>query len=263
LQAEARIALAAAPTERTAAILLDQLRGTLRAAIEELLGCLANADPARAVGELRALQEHAELGRHLTAPWRVTLVGRPNVGKSSLVNAMLGFQRAIVYDQPGTTRDVLTATTAVDGWPIELADTAGLREQRDPLEVAGVASARRRLDNTDLVVLVSDLSQPWTAADQSLYEAWPRSVLVHNKADLANRAPRDRPTGILVSAVTGAGLEGLLNAISATLVPRPPAPHAPVPFNERQRELVQQANRTLEAGDPTAAERCLRQLLGG
>ena len=69
------------------------------------------------------------------------LAGRPNVGKSSLTNALLGYTRSIVFDQPGTTRDVVTATTAIDGWPIEFSDTAGLREGSEPLEAAGIERA--------------------------------------------------------------------------------------------------------------------------
>ena len=74
----------------------------------------------------------------------VVLSGAPNVGKSSLINALVGYERAIVFAEPGTTRDVVTAGTAVDGWPIELADTAGLRESTDPLEAAGIALCGKR-----------------------------------------------------------------------------------------------------------------------
>src|SRR6185503_7750192 len=102
----------------------------------------------------------AEVGLHLTTPWRVVFAGPPNVGKSSLVNALLGYPRAIVYDQPGTTRDVLTASTAFDGWPFELRDTAGLRDgiSLDSVEVEGVARARAQIATADLVVFVHDRS---------------------------------------------------------------------------------------------------------
>src|SRR5690606_16577637 len=87
---------------------------------------------------LAALVDRAPLGLHLTRPWHVALAGAPNVGKSSLLNAVLGYGRAIVFDQPGTTRDVLDAVTAIDGWPVRLTDGAGLRESVDALEAAGV-----------------------------------------------------------------------------------------------------------------------------
>jgi tRNA modification GTPase len=89
----------------------------------------------------------------------VVIAGPPNVGKSSLINALLGYQRAIVFDQPGTTRDVLTATTAIDGWPVELADTAGIREGDDAIETEGVARALAEIRAADLVVEVWDASQ--------------------------------------------------------------------------------------------------------
>ena len=81
-------------------------------------------------------------GRHLLTPFDVVLAGPANVGKSSLINALVGYNRAIVYDAPGTTRDVITAETAIDGWPVTLSDTAGLRDSDDPLEMAGVQTAQ-------------------------------------------------------------------------------------------------------------------------
>ena len=86
------------------------------------------ADLQAAAARIREWLAWEDFGLHLTRPWNVVLAGRPNVGKSSLINALLGYTRSIVFDQPGTTRDVVTAATAIDGWPIELSDTAGLRE---------------------------------------------------------------------------------------------------------------------------------------
>ena len=132
LAAAARVALAQAATEPAAAILLDQYHGALRRAIDSTRAALAGDQPEQAATELRHILQFAELGRHLTRPWRVVLAGRPNVGKSSLINALVGYQRAIVFHQPGTTRDVVTARTAMGGWPVELADTAGIRPGADP-----------------------------------------------------------------------------------------------------------------------------------
>ena len=119
-----------ARTERTASILLDQFRGALRKELELFEALLIAGDITAAVGRLDLLLDRAAIGRHLIEPWRVVIAGPPNAGKSTLLNAIVGFQRAIVFDQPGTTRDVVTAATVLDGWPIELADTAGLRERR-------------------------------------------------------------------------------------------------------------------------------------
>ena len=133
----ARLALAEARTQRTAAILLDQYGGALRRAFAEIDAAVAQKAAERAAEMVERLLARAPLGRHLTTPWQVVLAGRPNVGKSSLINALLGYTRAIVHHSPGTTRDVVTAVTAIDGWPVELSDTAGLREPATPLNRRG------------------------------------------------------------------------------------------------------------------------------
>ena len=134
LEADAFEALAHAPTERTAAILLDQYRGALRAAINRVIEFINGGHLEQAGSELERILSREPVGQHLVAPWRVVLAGKPNVGKSSLINRLAGYQRSIVFDQPGTTRDVVTTRTAIDGWPVELADTAGLRSGDDEIE---------------------------------------------------------------------------------------------------------------------------------
>ena len=147
LQAELAAALAAAPTGRCAGVLLDQASGTLARGL---------ADPA----EHAAMRGRVEFGRHLTEPWLVVLAGPPNAGKSSLLNALAGYGRALVSPTAGTTRDALGVTIAVDGWPVRLTDTAGLRETADPLEAAGVARAREVLAEADAVIDVADGGGP-------------------------------------------------------------------------------------------------------
>jgi len=125
--AAATVALAEACTQRTAAILLDQYHGALRRAIAEIQAAFDAGDADRARGQIEVLLSRQRLGQHLTRPWSVVLAGPSNVGKSSLMNALVGHRRAIVHATPGTTRDAVTARTAIDGWPVELCDTAGLR----------------------------------------------------------------------------------------------------------------------------------------
>jgi len=181
---EAIFWLTAALTERTAAILLDQLHGALATAVRQIIHAVESEQISLAGEQLAALLDRTALGKHLTAPWQVVLVGRPNVGKSSLLNALLGYSRAIVHPQPGTTRDLVTAATALDGWPIQLVDTAGWRDSADPLEQAGIALARQQAQQADLVLVVTDLSQPWTETDVAFCRAFPAGLLVHNKCDL-------------------------------------------------------------------------------
>ena len=192
---EALIALAAARTERHGGRVVGSIPRRIRQAIGEIDRNLASGENAAGLSGLRRLLANAPLGLHLIERWRVVLAGRPNVGKSSLINALVGYDRAIVYDLPGTTRDVVTAVAAFDGWPVELADTAGLRPSADPLEAAGVQLAHDQLRAADLIVLVFDLSCGWSMADSELAERWPAALLVHNKCDLAEGAGSGRPSG--------------------------------------------------------------------
>jgi tRNA modification GTPase len=247
------LALAQATTGRTAAILLDQLQGTLRKAINEFGQFLGQGSLAAAQSLVAALLEQSNIGLHLIEPWKVVLAGRPNVGKSSLINALVGYQRAIVFDTPGTTRDILTTATALAGWPIELSDTAGLRSSEDELEVAGVQLAEQRLATADLIVLVFDNSTPWNAESQALIAAHQNSVVVHNKCDLP-AAAGDRPAGILTSAVRGDGLGDLERLLSARLVPGAPPPGAAVPFTAQQVASLCELKSLLEFGDVAGAK---------
>src|SRR5262249_16679891 len=143
-------ALAQASTARTAAILLDQYQGALARAIHEILDCWQSGDPNSGGHRLKSLVRYTGLGRHLTLPWRVVVAGAPNVGKSSLINRLAGYQRCVVSPWPGTTRDLVTTLIAIDGWPIELTDTAGLRTEGEMLEAQGIALARQAACAADL-----------------------------------------------------------------------------------------------------------------
>ena len=127
IAAEVMLALADARTERTASILLDQHQGALRCAFNEIRQAIDHGDADAARGQIDILLGRVKLGQHLVRPWSVVLAGPVNVGKSSLINALVGYGRSIVHHVAGTTRDAVTAATAIDGWPIELCDTAGLR----------------------------------------------------------------------------------------------------------------------------------------
>ena len=178
-------------------------------------------------------------------------MGRPNVGKSSLINALLGHSRSIVFDEPGTTRDVVTAETAFAGWPVELADTAGLRERTDSgpkgdLEAAGIESAKKHLQSADCRLLVLDLSGPLTSEDHTLLTSWPTAIVVGNKVDLVGCRARQMPIPMIsVSARTGVGLGQLIDEIVKRLVPRLPDDEQLIPFTERQIRLLSQSRDAL------------------
>lgn len=266
ITAAAEQQLLQARTARTAAILATQRAGALQDSLRRIVGWLQCGDAEAARIELDTLLARAPLGRHLTVPWTIALVGRPNAGKSSLINALLGYRRALVADQPGTTRDVVTANTAWDGWPLEFADTAGIRPTDDELEAAGMAAAEACRRTADLTLLVCDLTVPWTVADQHFLATLHHPLIVHNKCDLVECETHDaagegRPPGWRVSARTGVGLTELLNAVVQRLLPAPPPPTAAVPFTRELIDVLQAARHDLPRGDLARASQRLNLYL--
>jgi len=158
-------------------------------------------------------------GRLLRDGIRVTLIGRPNVGKSSLFNGLVGHGRAIVTDIPGTTRDAITESIGVGGVPLVITDTAGLRVSTDQIEAIGVDRTRREAADSDLLVVVIDGSEPLTEADREVLSeaANRRYIIALNKSDLdgfsVTRMTDDRSSIVSVSAKTAAGLDGLRAAM--------------------------------------------------
>lgn len=224
LQALAGVALTQATTERVAKILLDQYRGALETALRRIESHLGHAEPAAALAGLRELARWSPLGRKLVSGFRVVLAGPPNVGKSSLANALAGYPRSVVAATPGTTRDVVTTRLALDGWPVELCDTAGLRGEADELERQGIDRTRATLDAADLVLWLMDVS-----VSPAVPSPVAGALAVVNKIDLPAAWPV--PTNaVAVSATTGQGLDGLIAAVVARLVPEAPPPGTALPF---------------------------------
>ncbi|PQO39961.1 GTPase [Blastopirellula marina] len=261
IAAAARVALADARTSRTAGYLLDQYNGALQAELTTIAELLETEQVSDAQLRLQTLLAAANFGLHLIRPWLVVIAGRPNVGKSSLINALVGYERAIVFDQPGTTRDAVTAAAAFDGWPVELADTAGLRESDDAIEREGVARARKLQSAADLILLAIDQSAPWTKDDQTLVDAYPHAIIIHNKSDLPAAGDGVRPAGLEVSAERGDGIERLIATIGHAIVPTPPLPGTPLLFTPEQVAAAQQAAALLAEKRPAAAAQTLRMLL--
>lgn len=181
----------------------------------------------------------------------IVLAGRPNVGKSSLMNALLNQERAIVTDRPGTTRDVLTERISIGGVLAELSDTAGQRCTTDPVEQIGVDRARRAVDQADIVLVVVDASEALTDEDAALLRAADaRTLVCLNKTDLApvvTAAELRAQTGaelVEVSANTGAGMDGLLKALSARLSQNFSEDNLTV---ERHIRLAQEASEALQS----------------
>ena len=227
-QLEGRLSVRIADVERE---LLDALSG-LEAAIdypEELEDDVTSALPevlAAAERELQALAGAGLSGRVLREGARVAIVGRPNAGKSSLLNALAGAERAIVTQFAGTTRDVLEETVSMEGVPVTLYDTAGIRAADDPVERIGVERARLAAERADLLLVCFDAAAPLTEEDLALLretEGRPR-IAVCNKSDLpalwsAETLAAQGISACTVSAETGEGLAALRHAIAVRVAP--------------------------------------------
>ncbi len=237
--------------------LLDQLAELeARVDFEEDLPPLDGDAVAAAIvevrGELEQLVAEARQGELLREGLRVAIVGRPNVGKSSLLNLLSRRERAIVTDLPGTTRDLLESELVLDGVPLTLLDTAGIRPTSDVVERLGIERSREALAAADAVLLLFDLTAGWTTEDQQLRELVPDGaavLVVGNKADAAG-ARAIAPADVAISALTGEGrevlVERLLERCGASEV------HGlQVALNTRQRDLAASAaealGRSLEA----------------
>jgi tRNA modification GTPase len=228
-----------AKTFRTASILLDQANGAFDRALRDIEYLLNEGKLAEGRTTLNSLSSYAPIGRHLVQPWRLVIAGAPNAGKSSLLNALAGYQRSVVAPIPGTTRDVVTATLAFDGWPVIVSDTAGLREAADSLEQEGVVRARREIEEADLCLWVIDTTSA-VPDPGALRMPGERVLAVLNKVDqpaawdtalFADAAP--------VSATTGEGLERLIGRIVEMLVPQAPPPGAAIPFSEECTDAIE------------------------
>jgi len=193
-----------------------------------------------------ALLEDGRRGRVVRDGATVVLSGRPNVGKSSLFNALAGTDRAIVTDVPGTTRDLITEPLDVNGIAVTLVDTAGARRAHDVVEREGVARGERARGVADLILVVVDRSEALSPDDHTLLSETRSSkrLIVANKGDLPGRVALDG--SIVVSATTGDGLERLRCAIAAELGGEESQRETPAVTNLRHISLLQQARECLD-----------------
>jgi tRNA modification GTPase len=200
----------------------------------------------------------ADRGELLRAGLKVAIVGQPNVGKSSLLNAWSRSDRAIVTDLPGTTRDVVESQLVVGGIPIQVLDTAGIRETSDTVEKIGVARSRAAAQSADLVLLVIAADRGWTAGDQAIYEqvADRPLILVINKVDLGEVDVAGIPdlSVVRTAAAQNAGIDALERAILA-MVGRLDAANLDMAINQRQAATLTRAKLALEQVQVTMAER--------
>jgi tRNA modification GTPase len=175
-------------------------------------------------GEVQRLITSFSAGKLVFEGFTLAIAGRPNVGKSSLFNRLLEQERAIVTDIPGTTRDMISESISLNGIPVRVVDTAGIRESNDLVEGLGIEKSFQAVADADLTILVLDASRPETIEDRALREKLESSspLLVANKSDLPNQLGHessDESKFIAVSALTGEGIPALKRAILRRLAP--------------------------------------------
>jgi len=228
---------------------LTSLRVFVEAAIDfpdEEIDFLAESDISKrtrlAENHVRTLLTGARQGRLLRDGIVLAIIGRPNAGKSSLLNALSGQESAIVTEIPGTTRDVLREQIDIDGIPVHVADTAGIRETIDPIEAEGVRRARQTLGSADIVLLIRDAADSSGGQEELRAEvpAGVSTITVSNKIDLLTphklqqEIEEDKHAQVWISARTGQGMDDLRKRIRETVGA---ADHAEGSFSARQRHI--------------------------
>jgi len=215
--------------------------------------------------EITRLLETKDKGELLRTGLKVAIVGRPNVGKSSLLNAWSQSDRAIVTDLPGTTRDVVESQLVVGGIPVQVLDTAGIQETTDQVEKIGVERSRRAANAADLVLLTIDASAGWTEGDQEIYEQVQHRplILVINKIDLVEESERktlqaqipNPKSKIVTAAAQNQGIDALETAILELVkAEKVQAADMDLAINQRQAAALTQAKISLEQVQATITE---------
>ena len=269
IQAEAALLIPHAPSTQAAALLLAQYRGALSGELTHIAELLASGKTRSARDRLQQLLTRWELAQKLLSPPMIVLAGKTNVGKSTLINVLLGYERVIASDQPGTTRDHVTEPVGAMNAVLQLVDTAGLHGPDDTLSKEAERRTHRLLEEADVIVFLFVAGSPLSQEESAvLADLRGRSLIpVAAKADLGSGPAVEKVhdlTGvqpILVSSVTGQGIEKLNEEMSRLAAIPAASPAAPSPFTESQAGALREIARLLDSGSsPEEIARRLRLL---
>ncbi len=215
--------------------------------------------------DINELIDNAKRGSWVRSGLKVALTGKPNVGKSSLLNRLSKREKAIVTDLPGTTRDLLESEIVLEGIPVTFIDTAGIRETKNIIEQIGISRTQNALNQSDLIMLIFDSSEGWTKEDESILKQIPTSIptlIVGNKSDLKdNHSLKNNKKNILekenqviISAKTGQGEDELINYL-LQLCDSSQIHGLDIALNERQLDLAKSALKALKNIDQVFKEK--------
>ena len=206
--------------------------------------------------DISKLIDNAKKGSWVRSGMKIALTGKPNVGKSSLMNRLSKKEKAIVTELPGTTRDLLESEIILEGIPVTLIDTAGIRATENIIEQIGISRTQKALNDADLILLIYDYSKGWTKEDASILKEMPPSIpllVIGNKSDLSENNCLEKDTRnilekqdlIIMSAKTGKGENDLINSL-LTLCNSSQIHGLDFALNERQLDLAKSAMKSLE-----------------
>ena len=216
IQAAAREALQNALTLKASLVWLEQYQGALARDFATLRQLMQEDKRCDAQELCDVLLARARFGMKLQQPWRLTLAGPPNVGKSSLMNALCGAARVLVHHEPGTTRDAIETQLVIGDWPVVLTDTAGIRDASETIERLGIETAWQRWRKADLGLLVVDATVGWTSQHDAMLDGPATIVVVLNKVDaVSDRQQQQRTLATLTDIMLDRG--GMVVTASARL----------------------------------------------
>ena len=224
-------------------VALNDLQSRVQALCEIGQGAVGGQARAKLLTAIDQMLAWTSFARVFSGHRIIVFCGQPNVGKSSLSNRLLGFERSIVHSRAGTTRDVINQRTAIDGWPVEFRDTAGLRSTQDQIETIGIGKAQQQIEQADVAVAVFEADIEWGPVQQQWLDQLDDPLVVFNKSDrlVNSRIPADqRPDGSYVSATEGTGCEDLLERIGQRLALVQPPSEQWFPVSVWQRERLEE-----------------------